>query len=1013
MQSKNAIGNLINRYKAVLKKCTFLNSFSSLNAKLTLASLCACLALSPLSKAYAFDTGDNDYYRIEQQQAESQYYSTFRLIEQGLAVDYGFLFQNGPNSTQTFYSPQDLANALILEGNPNYSIVSGSAGYHNFDVDIAGQNLAYSITSPSSSSGRIAALTTDLNGAVFYGLHSSNQGGAINVNAVPDLNIDGTFIDNTTATHGGAVSLWGANSSSVDGTFIGNNATTDGGAVSAQVGSTDVISGIFIGNTTERNGGAIYNSGYAKLISGLFIGNTAKLKGGAVFFSAAMTDKIEGTFISNHATEGGALFNADGSQMGSIEASFIGNSAEEWGGAITNRFFIDSISGIFVENTAGQAGGALHNFASTNIIDAAIKSIDASFINNKTTDIGGLGGAIWTNRSLSFQANDRTNVFTGNMDSTGYNAIFVDDTRHDSFLALDFTMLGNGGFVMNDTIRSNGFAFYDVNIEGQDSKQNHFALNNAITGMKSLNVQNASLTLDTFVQGNTISRGSIETKNATFGSDSVLTVNAENHTENAAIQGSGELLVESGATVQISNASVGQAVIVTSGFVNTDSVIEENGWAGENILSSYSLYKAYAVNASPSLYTVAFVHKTNEEIKETYKEMEDGTIDHLQNLAADFDNPLSPNGFFTTLLDNANGLGANNPTLVTTTIEAIMKAAAVGNVSTNAFNLSSISAETIHNFRTTFLNTQGLQLAYLDEEQGQSGMPAGSEQAANKNGLAVWAMPFYSSAQTKDFTAGAFSSGYESSLRGLSLGTDYTFGNNYRLGLAINGGGGSSQSQGDFNETTNDFNFAGLSLYGAMQLNDFTFSADLGYTYISNELEQSLAFVPGYSDASTDFVSHAFTLGTEASYTFEQESFDIKPHIGLRYSHVFSDAYDMKVAGSTMVSTDSEDQGLFSLPVGVTLSKDLSITKDWTFRPSVDLGMSYSFGDLEANATSSIPGITGDASYIVENIDPLAFTGGLGFTLAKEAVSFDVHYDIKASSHETSHAVQARLTYAF
>ncbi len=65
MQSKNAIGNLINRYKAVLKKCHLLNTFGSLAVAGMLAFGLGALAMPQEVMAAATTAGASYIIEVE------------------------------------------------------------------------------------------------------------------------------------------------------------------------------------------------------------------------------------------------------------------------------------------------------------------------------------------------------------------------------------------------------------------------------------------------------------------------------------------------------------------------------------------------------------------------------------------------------------------------------------------------------------------------------------------------------------------------------------------------------------------------------------------------------------------------------------------------------------------------------------------------------------------------------------------------------------------------------------
>ncbi len=1016
MHTKNALGNLINRYKAVLKKCNFLNKISgSMGAGLMAAGLCACFALTPAPNAHAINTQSNDYYTIEQAKDYTNYYTVFNLVKNGINTNYGMLLKAGPGSTATFDTAAGLANALILQSNPSYSIASGAGGLHDFTVSIGGQNLAYTVTSPSASSSRIASLTTNINNGIFYGITSATRGGAIDVNANSDLSINGTFIANTSATLGGAVSLWGSNNINTSGTFIGNSAVQNGGAIYAISGSVNSTSGMFIGNSSGVHGGAIANASTMNFIDGIFIGNSAKGWGGAIFnIGNQIINSISGTFIANNASDGGAIFNSDSSFISSINANFIGNASNYTGGAISNRGIIHSINGIFIENTAKDFGGALQNFASTNMSDVQIGSIDASFINNRTTGAGGLGGAIWTNRELTFRANNRVNVFSGNMDSTGYNAIYVEDSNHDAFVSLNFNMFGSGGFVMNDSIRTNGVDFYDVNISGQSNQHNVFELNNIMSGVKTLNLSSSRLRLGSVIQNGQSSSGQIYVRNARFTHGSIFEVPATNIVN---LVGSGGFLyADSTSKLYITDtAPVGTDLNIAEGFSAMYS------WTDNNIVyggpTSLLQVKANPFDLDHGRFSVKIRNNSAAGILRDYPEMQSSTAEFLSHVDPDVHSESAGVRLVSRAADTRY-IGRDDHKRATRTIEGLLQLGYIAGLNKSGLDVGLTAASSVQaRLSPTNIGTakgEAPAVAMPKSESVEQGSSAGSHAQASgiKDGFALWLSPLYKHSFAHGYESGKFEHRRSTDIGGLSLGGDYTFNEMFRMGLALNLGTGYTQSSGDFAHTANDFDFWNLSLYGAFYKNNFALMADLGFSNVYGDIQQELPTSMQMADVQAGTISTVWTAGLRAEYTFNTSFMDITPYAGARYMQVLTHGFDVS-SGGTVANTEADNQGIWYFPVGVTFTKDIVTKNNWTISPKFDLGIVAAIGDLDTTTKTHVSGVSGAAEYTMQNVDGLAFSGGLGMEIMKDNFSMGFNYNLLASQHETGHTLFATFKYSF
>ena len=296
--------------------------------------------------------------------------------------------------------------------------------------------------------------TSDVTDILFSGICSTSNGGAIYNTQDDSIDIKADFVSNY---------------------INANNGRADGGAIynSATIG---YITGDFIRNDTASEsyfvvGGAIMNNGIIGNIIGNFIGNYS-----ASQWSSAVSGAIDnggfiggiiGNFIGNHSSSTGAIHNS-GSVV-DIIGNFVGNHSSSTG-AIYNSGTIGNITGDFINNhsTSSYASGAGAFFNSFGVYDNGIPSsaivgeISGSFIKNyvkaDSTNVLGIGGAIYTDSDLTFKADGKTHLFTGNYieyenEEIVNNAIWVGGRKGGSYRAtLTFKLQNSGAFIFDDEI---------------------------------------------------------------------------------------------------------------------------------------------------------------------------------------------------------------------------------------------------------------------------------------------------------------------------------------------------------------------------------------------------------------------------------------------------------------------------------------------------------------------------------------------------------------------------------
>ena len=473
--TKGAIGNLINRYKAVLKKCHLMNTFGSLAVAGMLVMGGAGMAgaegswTKPNGETAEWTNGvvDNNtvlngtYDGFTQADSTLAGVATIDYNTTGVSVADGTTFANnskmagaagalkimngitiGDNVTFT----NNKAEAPAWGGGAIYIKLANETHPSDNQSVTIGSNAKFANNQAQTWGGAIALeygnLTID-EGAIFEGnktleknSNGEEGGGAIAVWHDPSNGDPGhthlsvtkaTFRQNRTNVSGGAIYNKDGDITITGSQFDQNSSGSMGGAIANMSGNTDYTGEINITDSgftenTAGNGGAVWNgtNGKVNITNSTFSKNAAMLEdhslqqGGAITNGGEMT--ITGsTFEGNQAGKiGGAIFNSGTLTVNG--GSFEGNMADEAAGAIYNadgaKLTVDGVS--FKENTA-KFGGAINNAKTASNKEAATLTVkNSQFIGN--TSLNSQGGAI-RNQGTITEISGST--FKGNKASNG------------------------------------------------------------------------------------------------------------------------------------------------------------------------------------------------------------------------------------------------------------------------------------------------------------------------------------------------------------------------------------------------------------------------------------------------------------------------------------------------------------------------------------------------------------------------------------------------------------------
>lgn len=229
--------------------------------------------------------------------------------------------------------------------------------------------------------------------------------------------------------------------------------------------------------------------------------------------------------------------------------------------------------------------------------------------------------------------------------------------------------------------------------------------------------------------------------------------------------------------------------------------------------------------------------------------------------------------------------------------------------------------------------------------------------------------------------------GYSSDIYAGTLGADYQFANGAVLGAALTIGTADTDSEGTTAKTSMDSDLVGFSVYGSKTFADiWNVAGDIGYLQASNDVTESGY---GFGDFSEDV--NAFTLGVRGEVLTKAGSVNIVPHLGLRYTRLSTDSFK---AG---FNTEIDDQNIFQMPVGVTVSADFE-TSGWTIAPKFDLSVVPTFGDKDADLKLGITGVSASDDLSVRVIDSNPVQATLGVSATNGAWGFGLNYKLGVGS---------------
>ena len=547
--TKGAIGNLINRYKAVLKKCHLMNTFGSL-------AVAGMLVMGGAAAAGAADVETI----TPAQDSKILYYN-------------GNLYFADDTPTDTVVkNDDDTITAKLTNQNATFGVLTNLRKENGGDVSSI--KITNSFFANNTGGGAVTlwgmgtgqdTLTKSISDSKFDNNSSNGNGGAVGIHKNTAFTTLGSttfttvkFEENTADENGGAIFAEAEKLAINKNDFKNNKAEGYGGAIFiTQSSELDVKDSVFTENHAAESGGAIASGTSSKsmtITSTRFINNAADGDGGAIgnFKGLAVKDSY---FEDNKAQ-----------QSGTHEGTPIGGGAIALGAESTTTI----ANTTFKNNTSGTNGGAIATRQAIHANNSAAKlDIAATFIGNKAQQGGAIYNSFYTDNGLGKGAGVTvTGTFSGNEATGKGGAIYNDGTLDKAgkkggiMTITDATFDGNkadfGGAIFNTgTLTINGGSF-----EGNTATKAAGAIYNAA---------GAELTVDgvTFANNSSAIAGAINSM-AGKNEGTTTTIKNSKFNNNSAVNGMG------GALANSSNAESGSTEDFSGKMTLTDTTFSGN-----------------------------------------------------------------------------------------------------------------------------------------------------------------------------------------------------------------------------------------------------------------------------------------------------------------------------------------------------------------------------------------------------------------------------------------------------
>ncbi len=906
MQTKKAIGNLLNRYRAVLKKCHLLNTFGTL-------ALASALMAAGAGSALAASWG------WVNKSAEGPY-TAWTSINKDTTIVNGKIEGNTLNST----AEEDVIGFVYFAG---------------FEKD---SGTAVTITDSSFKNNTISAKYCVSAGGIM------NKGMTIDLN---NVEFSGNKISSGGYSNGGAIYADAA---------INDNVGVKEGILNFNV-TKDMI---YSGNTVE---------GKADTWTDTYGAVAAPVSGGFLYLdrnSTANFNISDGATLTIGAEDASGHMDSIASSLAIDEASKVKSSTlvKKGGGTLTVNSQLNDFYGHVavqegtmnvtkdwdVKNDISVSGGTL-NLANANLV--------------KVPDIEYIGIDGKTKKTLASDKSPagRINISGGTVNA---DSLTVGEKSSVNMTGGELNM--KNSLTLNGSMTLSGGAAATVAMPDKGgvsagSGESLLALGQPVTLGNSAKLHVGTVSGDA---------------TAAFGSDSILVVNGGVSSQNAMINGSGNLSVGDGAQLYVTDAKANTKYIITKGLS------QDSYWSNANLMANRLIRGTVSEEGDQVVVTTEV-----QDVSQALPGVIPATA--LTTMLSQNLNNTESDAMGVRFLSRAiEPLYMPDDKTAVTTINEVSRAAVMAGVQNTALRLANAASDTV---------LHHMSLGNFD-----------SGNTVHKDGTDVWATPMYGNIYTHGMNVSDDS--VVGNYGGLAIGADTEIGSfgggMLRMGLAVHGGAGRSESQGAVTSTDDNYNFGGANLYAGWNRDSLNILASVGYSISSHSLNMDLPSSLGMGDADADVQTGAFTAELRGEYQFRTDWLDIMPHTGVRYTALHTYGYDLEVDDRTLNSVDDDFQNIVQFPTGVTLTKNIA-AGGWNIKPQFDASIIPAVGDTKTKTRVTYSGIDAEDSIRNTITDTVSWSGMAGLQFEKGDFTLGVNYGIQASTHETDQNVSLNLVYKF
>ena len=572
-----------------------------------------------------------------------------------------------------------------------------------------------------------------------------------------------------------------------------------------------------------------------------------------------------------------------------------------------------------------------------------------------------------------------------------------------------------------------------------------FSLQSTETNLKNLTIGEGG-TLHAFkilnITGSLSGSGTLDT-----GTEGQITIDKASSV--GILKGSGVVIAESGAVIQDVGNFTGLLTLRDNSGIGVDSLKSIPNTVTLTLLAGSEIGKASIIvgNDSTSINTASTLTLLDDAslaivVGDSYdgssplittpsaaidkgacvyvynaSELKDGTV--IINTTES----VAPSGYEKTAkTDNLLKVIRNNQIRTLDTSEALGEDVLASSVFSNAINTEGIAKNRVasitnssdtHNAvkalnnialmgtasgaQTAAINAANIQLDVIDSH---GSVLAGY--AHDKSGADLWIDLNGSFSKASRFSAGSTTYGYKSDLAGVTIGSDYAFGNGYAAGVSVSFGTGSVRGQGNGAGIKNEVDYYGVNLYGVWSNEYFNMIGSVGYLQTKNEIKSQ-----GYKGKPDVKV-------VSAGVRFEKplslnESITVTPHVGVRYKHIDMDSFN---AGG--FNYDSEKANLVEVPFGVAFNANLKAPCGAEVKPFIDLTIAPNFGDRKVTNKVALTNSKASDSFEARIANNSMYNAKLGLNAVKGNHSLGISYGIGSGSYgRVDQALQAKYRYSF